>query len=90
MARFFGSTPGSSRSDSYQGDIFHEEIIGNMQQSEVAMTLCSEVKADVKNLQNEMDVLKGMVANLCEKAEETSTNAKGKRQRVPAGLFGKC
>ena len=86
MARFFGSIPGSSHTENHPDDVIQEETVGSIQQSEVAMALCSEVKADVKNLQSEMNALKEMVASLHDKREESSAKGKGKQQKLPAGL----
>ena len=38
---------------SHVDNVLNEETVGNLQQIEIA--LCSEVKADVKNLQSEME-----------------------------------
>ena len=84
MARFFGSLPGSSRIE--VENVLHEETIGNLQQSEEAIAMCSEVKANVKNLQTEMESLKKIVASLRENSDVEKVKGKGRRQRIPAGL----
>ena len=79
---------GSVRGSTHLENILHEETVAidNRQQSEAAIALCSEVKADVKNLQSEMESLKEIVAGLCENSDVEREKGKGRRQRIPAGL----
>ena len=81
-----GFSAGSSDIESHPDDVIQEETVGSIQQSKAAMALCSEVKADVKNLQSEMNALKEMVTSLHDKREESSAKGKGKQQKLPAGL----
>lgn len=86
MAMFLGFVPGSSRNGSHVDNVLNEETFNTLQQTEVEIALCSEVKADVKNLQSEMESLKEIVASLREKSNPQKAKGKGRRQRIPVGL----
>ena len=63
------------------GLIDHEVVIADSQNSQAALFVCNEINAEVKNLRQEVAVLKSTINDLQKKDKETTSSTK-----LPKGL----
>ena len=66
------------------GLINHEVVIADSQNSQAALFVCNEINAEVKNLRQEVAVLKSTINDLQKKDKETRTNTSS--TKLPNGL----